>query len=343
MRVLITGSTASQSNPLTHTRSTNFAGLLKESLEKVGSDVDWMEPSVTMTLESLSVYDRIFVGLASPLGLGSNRIYGALSLIKLLWDDPRLVLFIDAPDPNNITRGIQSVCKNPGSLHKQFFAGRREFSQASDPRARVRALSACQLLRGSEWPTTLVPGFPWTFAPQVEEELPEGAVGNVIVVNLDRLILREYRNEEDPLEDRDSRWMAEKGSNRKWLREQRVSSPVVGLRTDHRIGLKTYHKLRLSSSMGLLLPPGKKSKTWWTPKVAIALSQNTPVFTSWSDARVMGKYWTTSPAAFEDLSSEEQRKIGQMQYETYLNAIPNSGQINLYLSRLLGMEVEDNV
>jgi hypothetical protein len=343
MKVLITGSTAQQCNPLTHERSPNFTGLLVSELTRLGADVDWRDPSISPTVESLAKYDKVIVGLSSPLALGSNRIYGALTTIEALLDDPRLMLLIDGPDPNNITRGIKGVINSPNRLTKEFFAPRAGFEKMADPLVRVKAYRALDHLTTQEWPTTLVPAFPWMVEAQVEEELPRGARGRIALVNLDRRLIDRLSDSYDPEVERDDRWMAERDVKRSWLRKLDLDNHVVSLRSNHRLNVELYLTTRFNESMGFLHGPKKGSKVWWTPKVAIAVSQKTPVFVDWRDSRVLGKNWSMLAGTFETLTSSEQRLFAEAQYETYLNCIPNDGTTKNYLGDVLNLEVEDNV
>ena len=333
MRVLITGSTAQQCNPTNHQRAVNFTGLLVELLEKSGASVVWQEPSVLLTREDYQSFDHVLVGLASPLQIGSNRLYGALSLISDLWDDPRLSLFIDAPNPNVITRALASVARNPSSLTKDFFKYRKDFEVVQQPKYRLKMLNACGLLATKEWPTTLVPSLPWSTETQFQEDLPSGARGNLVLVSLDDALLNRFGAVN--IKTRDRRWMAERGSNTRWLRSLELSNPVLSLRSDYRMDLNLYLPTRLGSSLGLLHSPTRRNKTWWSPKVAIALAQETPVFTAWQHSGTLGAEWAVLPSVYEKMSEEDQREIVKSQVESYRKSVPTSTQTAYRLTRIL--------
>lgn len=343
MKVLITGSTAQQCNPVTHERSPNFTGLLVLALTKLGVDVDWRSPDISPTKESLAKYDKVIVGLASPLALGSNRIYGALTTVDALWGDPKLFLLIDGPDPGNITRGIKSIVTDPKRLTKEFFASRDGHAKMLDPTIRVKAFRALASLHSQEWPTTLVAAFPWMVEAMFEEELPKGSRGKIAPINLDRLIIGANRDAYDPDKRRENRWMAERDVKRTWLRKLGLTHPVVALKSNHRMNVQVYLRTRFNESLGFIHGPKKGSKVWWTPKVAIAVSQHTPVFVDWKDSRVLGKSWSMLPDTFELLTTEDQKKFAQQQHDTYLSACPNKGVTSMYLSKVLNLEETDSV
>lgn len=343
MKVLITGSTANQSNPLTHQRATNFAGCLYDALVMAGAQVDWQEPSVLSGKLDLSQYDKVLVGVASPMALGSNRLYGALSIVASLWGTPRLALFADAPEPNNITRGLDSIARNPDAITKDFFKYRKDFSVAQSPEIRQTILGACELLRSEEWPTTIVPGFPWSDELQYEKDLPVGAIDRVVMVNLDKFIFRKMRdNVPNETSHRESRWVAEKTADRKWLRNLHVSSPIYPLKSDHRVDIhpELIHSLRTST--GFLHSPSKRGSLWWTPKLATSLSQKTPVFTKWEESKLLGEEWSVLPSTFEAFPEEARTVLAQAQYDSYTNTIPSTGVLTYNLCKILGMEEMTN-
>lgn len=343
MKVLITGSTANQSNPTTHQRATNFAGLLHDALVMSGTEVTWAEPSIRWTHSDLAEYDSVLVGVASPMALGSNRSYGALHTLSLLWGDNRLSLFLDAPEPNNITRAMDSISRNPHAITKPFFSYRKEFALASEPRGKSSVLGACNLLRNEKWPTTLVPGFPWSDELQYEKGLPVGAMDQVRVMNLDRLIFRKIEKErEESNLPRENRWMAEKTASKRWLKSLNLSDPVISLKADHRVDLHPYLTNRLETAMGFLHSPSNRGSLWWTPKLAIALGTRTPVFTKWEESKILGGEWSVLPSTFEEFPSNSKDELAQAQYDSYSNAVPSSGKLTYFLCNILGIEEEDN-
>lgn len=337
-KVLITGSTANQCNPVTHSRSTNFAGLMEETLSSSGIDVSWGDPDLTM---DLSMYEKVVVGISSPLALGSNRIYGALNVISQLWGDSRLVLFLDAPDPNNVKRGLESVGRNPKSLTKDFFSYRKDFDKIKDPRVRVNILRACEALRDDQWPTTIFPEMPGVVNSRyVEEELPVGARGAVNLMNLDYSLFNRFVS--DPSVHRELRWMAEHTGNKKWLRAQELRYPILGLRTDYRRDLHAYYEERLRSAFGFLHLPSKKSKAWWSPKIAMSLALGTPVF-SGEPLSSSSSVWNLPPRIFESFSTEARIAHAAAQYEAYLDLIPDESQAKAEMLNSIGLVTTTDV
>lgn len=340
MKILLTGSTANQSNPITHSRSTNFAGLIYDSFRHNGVDVTWEDPSLSLRRSDFDQYDKVVVGISSPMALGANRVYGALNIVSVLWNDPRLALLLDAPDPNNISRGLNSINRNPSSLTKPFFAYRKDYELAASHMGKAQTLAACELLRNSEWPTTLVPAFPWSTVEQFERDLPEGAFGKVRPMNLDNNVVRRFEKMRPENPEREARWMAERGADKNWLKSLELNNPVLSLRADHRTDIHPYLLSRLNTATGFLHSPSKRGVVWWTPKVALALSQRTPVFTQWK-GRTFDSAFSIKPKTFEVLSAEEQQELAQHQYDVYMNSIPNGGQVGMNTFKSLDLEIPE--
>jgi hypothetical protein len=295
-----------------------------------------------MTHSELSEYDSVLVGVASPMALGSNRVYGALHLLSQLWGDSRLSLFVDAPEPNNITRGLDSIARNPHTITKDFFSYRKDFAAATEPRGKSSILNACTLLQNEKWPQTFVPGFPWSDEFQHEKDLPVGAIDQVRMLNLDKLIFRKVQQMDLETQPRQDRWMAEKTADKKWLRSLHLSNPVLSLRADHRLDLHPYLIDRLSTATGFLHSPSKRNALWWTPKLAFALATKTPVFTKESESRLLGDVWSGLPATFEAFPADARAQLAQAQYDSYSNSIPFTGLITHNLCKMLGMEETTN-
>ena len=325
MKVLITGSTANQTNPQSHERSMNFAGMMRDHLVSRGISVVWQEPHYEM---DVSEYDRILVGLNSPLALGSSKMYPTLWLINSLWGDSRLVLFLDSPDPNNITRALSSIERNPKSFTKEFFSNRRGFEEAvHDMRIRSSIFSAMNKLSKEEWPKTVVPAFPWTKEEDIARELPSSAWNgsNLKLVNLDLDIFENldvitaYAGIPSIRQDK---WYYERGGNKSWIRKNKGRSPVFSLNNSHRENLRSYHLEALGSAQGFIHAPCRRELIWWTPKVALATSQGAPIVTGKS-ASTLSPLWSVSASGLELMKPTTRMSLALQQRSSYLDGIMN--------------------
>ena len=128
-KILITGMTSSHTSENANMRSLSFAGVLNHVLTVNGHEVIQDQPSVSWNLNDLAEYDAVLVGISPITSLSSNYAYGALSVIDVLLDDPRLKLFIDSPEPTRITSSLRAISKTPDNITKPFYSYRKGFSQ----------------------------------------------------------------------------------------------------------------------------------------------------------------------------------------------------------------------
>lgn len=307
--------TAAQTNPVNHERSPNFPGLLAEFLGEEES-VMWREPSVAWGDDYLSQFDLVIVGVAPITGLGANRAYGALSILERMWDDSRLRLLVDAPDPIQMKNAYKAIVDNPDSLVKEFYSYRKEYREVNgDPLLRERLLQAVERMSSAPWPETIVPHLPWQSRSHFERQLP--LAHRLRMLNLDELLFDRYSNWQTQL--RMDRWAYEKGSHPSWLRRQQVSWPVDALPKTHRKPTWQDTMTMLAGSEGCLIAPSK-SGTWWSPRYAMSLAVRTPVFTDWHETQFLSSAWTHLPATFEQMTPDERNDLADEQFATYTKA-----------------------
>ena len=326
MKILITGMSANQTNPLSRERTLNFAGMMYEHLTNAGISVAWQDPDLDL---DVSGYDRILIGLVSPLALGASKSYGALALLDKLWDDPRLVLYLDAPDPNNITRGLQTISRSPQTLVKDFFSTRANYAEVtSNISARVQVYSAADKLLNQPWPKTLVPVLPWTTTEDIARELPTSASNrdtsykNIQPVNLDRVVFEKQTLLSSASDIRWQKWYYEKGGNKSWLRKNKGKYPIYSLKNNYREDLREYFPQSLSMSTGLLHAPCRRDLVWWSPQVSIALSQNTPVVTG-NASKKLGEQWALNTNTVEMVSPRTRFQLAEQQKVLYIEGQQN--------------------
>jgi hypothetical protein len=316
-RILITGMTASQMSVSANKRSLSFAGVMLNVLTSAGHEVHLVEPGIDWTEQDLASYDSVLVGVSPLTSLSANKCYGALHIIDLLWDDRRLVLFIDAPHPAQITSSLRAISANPNNLTKPFYSYRRGYQSVNTPEVSERLLGTVNRLLTGDWPVTLYPSLPWHNVELLEEELPEGALLNG--VNLDSFLIEpavENSNE------RYTRWVYE--TNKVvWMTKlaKVLSFPILPIRghkgTDDEACLE-----EISKSYGVLLPQ-YKGGTWWTYRYAQAMNSGTPVATEWRESQAIGDAWAVLATAIETMSDEQRASLSTHQTAQYLASIPS--------------------
>ena len=323
MKILVTGSTSQHLSELSHSRSSNFFGLLSAYLKKTWptAKVDWLAPSVGWTKNELSEYDVVLVGLAPPQALGANKMYGAFSVISHLWGSDRLRLVVDQPDVDVLTRGLRSMSTNWGSFTKPFFSYRKEYEEVVESKElRTHLKGAFEALLDDDWPPVIVPAYPWFSAESMELGLPKGAAGRLIGTNFDLEILDRFSDSGEG--ERAEVWTFEKHADYKWMQSLNLGFPTEVLPLNHRIETDTKAASMLGSSVGFLASP-VGDRSWWTPKLAMALAKKTPVFPPWQETAWLGSSWSILPSTFETLDSGSRTKVAQEQVESYIDSLPS--------------------
>lgn len=337
-KVLLTGMTSPQTSARLGARNINFAGLLKRSLEARGHSVEWQPASVDWDADHLSQYDSVLIGVAPVTSLSANYTYGALKLIYLLWEDPRLRLFLDAPDVGQIQTSLQSAVVNEHTLFKRFYRLRRDYEKVvKSAELMTYTWGACRaLLNDPEWPITLYPELPWNdLQTTLEKALPGGARGRLEPINLDSLILIDRPVIVAPT---GNRWLID-APKTTWSKSTMatVSTQVAPVKwhkgwTDEQI------RGQLGLAVGVLVSPQKPGGTWWSPYYAMALTHNVPVASYWQDTVRLGGSWAHLAASIEAMSEQERAELATTQRDTYASGIPTVEDSAEALQHLLNIE-----
>lgn len=324
--------TAPQASPSANERTLSFAGLIAQALRPQHT-VDHVDPEVRCRLGDLLDYDVILVGLAPITALGANRAYGALSLINLLRGDPRLRLFIDAPNPAQITHGLAAIANTPENLTKPFYAYRKGFKEVQRVDRQLELLDAVYGLLRDPWPPTLYPSLPWKGADFLQL-LPDGASNSITGVNLDSLLLsgaapKPRTRYENFVSDRPIT---------KWTDSiaRTITSPVYDMKrnkfsTDEEVSYS------MSTSLGAIIVPQAKGGTWWTARYAQALRSGTPVITEWRDSWQLGDAWTMLASQVEELNSSGREQLAQAQLSSYVAHLHDAESSIDHLESALGL------
>lgn len=322
MKVLLTGTTASQVSPKRNPAIPTFSGLVNKALLQDRHDVTWVNPSVTLSKEYLDEFDSIVVGLAPPTSTAAHRIYGALSVSQLARELGKLVLVVDAPEPKRIWSGIRAIYNKPQDLTKSFYSKRQEYKKVENTEVLERLNTSIKNLYTKDWERTIFPVFPWMSFPSVSEGIPMTSRKNLYPLNLDSFIIF---NTYDPQRGTSSEefWVAD-AINTKWTSsiEETVYNPVRPVKTS-KWEDNDQVVFNIKNSIGCLVSVYKKGDPWWSPHLSQALAVNTPVVTDWRLASLLGSDWSVLAHRVEELSPEEKSNLANNQKISYVNAIPS--------------------
>ena len=321
LKILITGSTASQTSPRVSDKSPTFAGLLKFVLECDNHSVFWKSPSMKMTKEELDDYDIILVGLSPISSLSSYSIYGSLSVIDHALSLGKLKLYLDAPEPYKIYASYRDILNNPENLIKPFYSTRREYALTQDPDEFSRLLNAVRYLHNNPWDNLIIPGFPWSRADYISASVPNVVPEKTNVLCLDSAMFLLENNFSDPSEG--FYWCSD-ALGSKWSRQisKTLEYPVEAFRAQK---WDTHASMidRLSSSIGVLISVYKDDDPWWSILLSQALFAGVPVVTDWRLSGYLGMEWLRLPSSIEDMYLEERMDLAVKQRELYRAAIPS--------------------
>jgi hypothetical protein len=333
-KILITGMSASHSSEKANLRSLSFAGAIKLVLEQQGHEVIQANPEVSWNLKDLEQYDSVLVGISPLTSLSANHVYGALSVMDVLLNSPKLHLFIDAPEPAKITASLRAMVKTPDNLTKPFYAYRRGFSSATQPNMLQNLIDVVDDLLNKKWPTTLYPALPWTDSVKhVADYLPEGAADLLVGINVDAYLI----STQDIIEtERREKWVVENYST-KWVKSTTatLSYPTVPMKwnkawTDAQVSAQ------ISSGLGALIPP-YSSSTWWSYRYIQCMNDLTPIATDWKESQLIGSSWAHLASSIEGMTQEERTQLAKDQRDSYIENVPTRRDAAVNLSQALDL------
>ena len=333
-KILITGMSASHSSEKANLRSLSFAGVIKLVLEQQGHEVIQENPEVSWNLNDLEQYDSVLVGISPITSLSANNVYGALSVIDVMLDSPKLRLFIDAPEPGKITASLRAMIKTPDNLTKPFYSYRKGFSYASQPNMLNNLIEVIEGLLTKPWPITLYPSLPWTDKIEhVANFLPEGAHSSLNAVNLDAFLI----SAQDTLDiERRDKWVVENYST-KWIKStaSTLSNPTVPMKWN-KAWSDSQVDVQIATGIGALIPP-YSSSTWWSYRYIQCMNALTPIATYWQESQILGSAWVHLASSIESMSREERTALALEQRSAYLESVPTRREATIDLTQALGL------
>ena len=327
-KVFLTGMSAPQASPSANQKSLSFAGALNKVLTSAGHEVTWASPSVYMTEESLDKFDAVLVGVAPITSVGSNRVYGALSVINTLKNSSKLTLFIDTPSTSQIEPSLKSVMSNPESLTKSFFSYRKEYSNVvADKDLLSSVLAGVKYLYESQWITTIYPQLPW----KSEIKICTNAKKNLVGINLDSHLLS---SELDKV-DRRQKWAIDNIST-PWAKNTVETLSLPNSLMKWNKGWTDEQVLeQIARSIGAIISPDKKDGTYWSYRYVQSMSTNTPVVTDWKESHALGDAWNVLATSIDTMSQDKRDLIATAQREIYVASIPSKQKAVETLQQLI--------
>lgn len=325
---------AAQASSTANMRALSFSGVLAKSLRAAGHEVVWEVPSVDWTKEFLGQFDSVIVGISPLTSLSANYCYGGLHVITELYDDSRLTLVVDSPQPAQIEASLKTTVGNPESLTKDFYRNRKGFQKVNSDEQRTRLVGTVARLLNETWPTTIYPQLPWHNMETIKQQFLKGAADSLVGINLDAELL-ELKDVET---DRRLKWSAD-ALGTPWAKK--VTTNLI-----YPVSLMKWNKgwadnlveEQIGRSTGVLITPHKKDGTWWTYRYVQAINTGTPVATLWTESVAVDPSWGNLAANIETLSQHERDIVATRQRESYIAAIPALDNAREELHKTLGIK-----
>jgi hypothetical protein len=314
MKVLFTGM---GSNHCNRPSNTTFFTVLSDALSEIAEEVIWASPSLSWTKKDLDKFDLIIFGFIAPTSLSANKIFGALHLLGLMSDSPKLKLVVDSPQMWQYKNSVNALKRDAGILFTSFYSKREGYAQAYENREFIEL--AANNMDAGIWPQVVYPSMPWITSEKVSNILGFVSSEDLLGINLDANLI----NPEPPRIGRRDLWAVENPKN-SWLSELEkiLSFPRIPTKT----GRKTdddYALGVLRNSIGLIIPPQeRKVGTWWNYRMFQAMNTGTPIATYWQDTYRFDPSWAALAYDIEDYDPAARQMLANSQRSSYLNAIP---------------------
>jgi hypothetical protein len=312
MKILITGSTASQTSQFGST----FSAYLKDALTSQGHEVHFIEkPTLGLSMEKLDKYDKVLLGIAPPTSVTAYKVYPAFAIGYRAWKLGNLEMFIDAPEPHKLQASINSCRSGVSDLTKDFYSRRKSYSDfTSENKYQNEVIGFIEFLFSRTWPKTYYPAFPWCSIDQYQRSLLRW--DSLFPVEVDDWILRNTETHQVTQQNKDY-WTADV-PNSVWVKklQKNLSADIEPL-TQKRLEHQSEVLQRVAGSIGSLVSVYRQGQPWWSPLLAQSLQQRVPVVTDWRHTSFMGSSWTYLASSIEEMGVQERIELADFQKESY--------------------------
>ncbi len=307
----------------------SFFNILDSVLSEY-ADITWSSPSFSWTKDDLEKYDHIIFGFLPPTSLSANKLYGALHVLGLMFNSPKIKLVVDSPQVWQYKNSINASLKNPSILFGSFYSKREGYNTVLKNPSIVEKAIAHMLV--SDWPTIIYPGLPWNSDEKVSTALGFGDSSNTFGVNFDGLFI----DPEVPRIGRKDYWAVENIKN-SWV--DHINKSTVFPKQPTKAGKKTDDTYALDvirNGMGLIIPPQERNLiTWWNYRIIQAFNTSTPIVTDWNETTNFADSWSLLPYQVEDMSPSQRQQLASTQRGVYLESLPSINELGSEVEKIL--------
>lgn len=315
MKILFTGTASSHCKAPSNV---TFFGLLSKAVSEF-SEVVWAAPKLSWTEKDLEEFDVIIFGLTPPTSLSANKIYGAMHLLGMMYNSPKLRIVVDSQQMWQYKNSVEAIKRDVNTLFSPFFSKKYGYFEAKADSGRKYIELASTKLKSESTPVIYYPALPWSSNDRVSSTLGFASANKIKGLNLDSLLLLPEPYSEG---GRSNFWSVE-DTKRSWYTE--LKPTLTFSETDVRSSKSLDDKSAASiirSSAGLIVPPQeRKTGTWWSYRYVQALNSHTPVATLWQESRSLDHSWAYLPYQIEEMSESQRGELARAQLESYQQAI----------------------
>jgi hypothetical protein len=320
MKILFTGMSSSHCK---EPNNVSFFSTLASAYSELGT-VTWSEPKIFWTRSNLEEFDLVIFGFSPLTSPAANKLYGALHVLNLMYESPKLRLVVDSPQIWQYKNSTRSFKRDPDQIFSSFFANRVDYLTAKTGPVRSAIESVADKMATLEWPKTLVPSVPWLSSSAIADKISFIDSGSVVPVSVDSLLLT------TPVKTiiRTETWAVENMSS-SWWKTVAATARYPGLATKPGTKATDTRALEvIKTSLGLIMPPqDRKIGTWWSYRHIQALNTETPVVTYWQDTVGFDQSWGLLAYQVEDSDTFARQQIASEQLISYRNNIPGRDEV----------------
>jgi hypothetical protein len=117
MKILFTGMGSSHCKK---TDNASFFSSLADGYSEL-AEVVWSAPKITWSRADLESFDLVFLGFMPITSKSANHLYGALHVLNLLYESPKLRLVVDNPQIWQYKNSISSFRRAPEQIFTDFY------------------------------------------------------------------------------------------------------------------------------------------------------------------------------------------------------------------------------
>lgn len=315
MKVLFTGMSSSHCKP---GKNQSFFKTLAAAYEEFAA-VTWAEPKINWTKSDLEAFDQIVFGFSPPTSMGANHLYGAINILNLMYESPKLRLVVDSPQMWQYKNSLRAFKRDPDQIFGSFYANRKNYDEARKSKTREAAESLAYKLASEVWPTTIVPSLPWHGYEDFDKKVSFISSDSILPINLDSFLLEETTSSIG----RANQWAVD-NTKSSWFTTTKntLRFPAISVKNSTK-PKDSEAKERINTSMGLLVAPQDRNLgTWWSYRYIQAMNTTTPIATYWQESGRLSPEWSLLGYQLEDMKPYERQHVAFQQIKTYKENIP---------------------